>query len=421
MSDLFDYSALVASSGIRMAYTLNNNQPVKCTLVSEEPLFYLDVVPTEIEEDISFDFADLDLINNLHTNIDDINTSMPEEITYNISSESISLFKEQFGNNKTFKNKSTLLECLEKIRTSRMGATLLDFIESQKVTILEADQMATIFYDRKNAQITVRQNLTTIEKTLLIVRELRRVWQQKKGALIHPLLFHPDHAILVNRLQAADLMTNLIRVAWEMKLAGDQTAWNYLEEKGYSDLTKTFSREALTDFRSLSSGHASAATFESWFMSERCRAFDRILIQQMLADYQTYVHSAGHIETSRVLSHQIISALGEMPYGNNYLSSHAMIILEDPIFTEIRDRSNANFLWFIKFEQSFKQTERDLHQGEQTSLSKDSSVNASTTATILSLPKIDADRSDLAKRHVQNGQTKIIDLQGWRARRLDTL
>ena len=216
--------------------------------------------------------------------------------------------------------------------------------------------MANIFYDRQNATITVRRNLNQIEKTLLIMREIRRVWQQKQGALLHPLFFHPDHAILVNRIQAADLMTNLIRMAWEMKLGGFPDGWQYLEENGYKDLTRIFARDALSDFRSLNSGRAMAATFEAWFMSERCRTFDRVLIQQMLADYQSYVHSAGHIDTSRVLSNQIIAALGEMPYGNNYLSAHVMTILEDPIFTEVRDRSNANFLWFIKFEQSFKQT-----------------------------------------------------------------
>lgn len=426
MSDLYDYSTPAASSGVRMAYTLNNDQPVKCTLVSEEPLFYLDVVPAEIEDDESFDLMDLDFMSDLQTNMDDLNMSASEEdVTYNISPESVSLFKEHFGLKKTSKNNALLSDCLEKIRASRLGATLLDFVQDQKITISEMDQIAAVFYDRKKAQITVRQNLSDIEKTLLIVRELRRVWQQKQGALIHPLLFHPDHAILVNRLQAADLMTNLIRVSWEMKLAGDATAWNYLDEKGYSDLTRTFSREALADFRSLSSGHAAAATFEAWFMSERCRAFDRVLIQQMLADYQSYVHSAGHIETSRVLSHQMIAALGEMPYGNNYLSSHAMIILEDPIFTEIRDRSNANFLWFIKFEQSFKQTERDLQGKDPTVSLTGSPAHATTTATILSLPKIAVDPSGVPKRHAQKGSngahTDIIDLQGWRARRPDTL
>ena len=37
--------------------------------------------------------------------------------------------------------------------------------------------------------------------------------------------------------------------------------------------------------------------------------------------------------------------------------------MTDPIFTDVRDRSNANFLWFIKFERSFKETEQELQKG----------------------------------------------------------
>jgi len=49
-----------------------------------------------------------------------------------------------------------------------------------------------------------------------------------------------------------------------------------------------------------------------------------------------------------------------MPFGKNYLAEHAVTIMDDAIFTEVRDRSNANFLWFIKFERSFRETEQEL-------------------------------------------------------------
>ena len=63
---------------------------------------------------------------------------------------------------------------------------------------------------------------------------------------------------------------------------------------------------------------------------------------------------------AQMITPTLISALGSMPYGKNYLSDHIDIIMNDPIFTDVRDRSNANFLWFIKFERSFKETEQEL-------------------------------------------------------------
>jgi hypothetical protein len=59
-------------------------------------------------------------------------------------------------------------------------------------------------------------------------------------------------------------------------------------------------------------------------------------------------------------------ALGEQPFGKNYLAPYAQMIIEDPVFTEVRDRSNANFLWFIKFERSFRETEQALQSEEGT-------------------------------------------------------
>jgi hypothetical protein len=41
------------------------------------------------------------------------------------------------------------------------------------------------------------------------------------------------------------------------------------------------------------------------------------------------------------------------------------MIMNDPVFTDVRDRSNANFLWFIKFERSFMETERELQSSSQ--------------------------------------------------------
>jgi len=61
-------------------------------------------------------------------------------------------------------------------------------------------------------------------------------------------------------------------------------------------------------------------------------------------------------------------ALGEQPYGKNYLARFTDLIINDPLFTDVRDRSNANFLWFVKFEHAYNEAEQDLQNGVVTTL-----------------------------------------------------
>jgi hypothetical protein len=116
------------------------------------------------------------------------------------------------------------------------------------------------------------------------------------------------------------------------------------------------------DFRTLNNGAAASAVFEAWFLSERCRLEDRKLIQQMLADYQGYVFEGD--QGSQQVTAELIAALGAVPFGKNYLAPFVSTIMSDALFTDVRDRSNANFLWFIKFERSFREAEQELQSVE---------------------------------------------------------
>jgi hypothetical protein len=131
-----------------------------------------------------------------------------------------------------------------------------------------------------------------------------------------------------------------------------------LENSAMEDLARALAREAYLDFRTLNTGSAAAAVFEAWFLSDRCRLEDRALIQTMLSDYQGYVFE--NEQASRSITGDLLVALGSQPVGKNYLTPVMNSLLSDPLFTEVRDRSNANFLWFIKFERSFRDAEQEL-------------------------------------------------------------
>jgi hypothetical protein len=150
----------------------------------------------------------------------------------------------------------------------------------------------------------------------------------------------------------------MVRIAWELQLAGEKEPWERIENSSMGDLARAFARESYLDFRTLNNGAASAAVFETWFLSDRCRGEDRKLIQQMLSDYRGYVFDGA--QPSQTVTAELIGALGSMPFGKNYLAPYVQTIIGDAVFTEVRDRANANFLWFIKFERSFRETEQEL-------------------------------------------------------------
>ena len=377
----------------RFAYTINNMQPVLCSWISDQPLFFNDCDVAEeddILDDPIFKALEKDIASLRHK------TGAYEKISAEFV-EPLEIKSQRFMEDAAFISapyvKSAQQDSADLLRNSRFASVLMSFAEVHGVKFVESSQVSDVFYDREGSVILIRPDLEEASKILLISRELRRVWQHRNGAGLHPLMLHPDHAVLVNRAQLADLTISMIRVAWELQLAGEKSAWTRIENSTMSDLGRAFAREACSDFRSLNSGKAAVACFESWFLSERCRKADRGLIQQMLADYQGYVF-ADNAEASRSITIDLMKALGKVPFGENYLMNAVNQIMADTVFTEVRDRSNANFLWFIKFERSFRDGEEEISkndkktagQGNVHTTKLKTSEEAKPSATIIALP-----------------------------------
>lgn len=346
----------------RVAYTINNHQPVMSTIIGDQPLFYMDF---DIQEDDEFmDAADLKILEDellaLKAQIQKCDETISE--TSFCSEKRAQQFREDAvfisQQNKEAVKDEKIADLIRTLESSRLAKSFLEFAKDHCIEIKFSKQAQDAFYDRKTGLILINPDIDETTQILLAARELRRHWHHRQGALIHPLLFQPDNAILIHRSQQADLSIAMIRVAWELQLSGYNEAWEHLEDSTMQDLCQAFAREAYLDFRTVNNGFASASVFETWFLSDRCRFQDKGLIQNMLTDHQGYVFS-----DSNAMQHvttELITALGSMPYGKNYLAEHAFTIMNDPIFTEVRDRSNANFLWFIKFERSFKEAEQEL-------------------------------------------------------------
>lgn len=345
----------------RMAYSLDNYQPVICTLISDQPLFYYDEAEIFEEDEILMDEEILALDRDIQALKEKIDTY--DRFSLEFSQPADTIMREFIANSFTLGEKSAIqgikFEKLTKnIEKSRMAKALIDCVKDYNVRCTYSDFVSGGLYDANSNHIVINPSLSEEDQYLVFARELRRHWHHRQGLMINPLSFQPDHAILVNRAQEADLTTFMVRIAWELQLSGIKGPWNRIENSALADLGKTFAREAYVDFRTINNGNASAAVFETWFLSDRCKSADQKIIQKMLTDYEGIVFDADQISQS--LTIELICNLGKAPYGKNYLAQYASLITSDPIFTDVRDRANANFLWFIKFEKSFRETEQTL-------------------------------------------------------------
>jgi hypothetical protein len=389
MSDLSHINRKKKSKPIgtcRVAYTLNNDQPVRCTIIDDHPLFYMNDAATEDEEIQTSPFTQSETLL-MEQEIEKLRHQITqlERVSGNPGTETEELVlafaqnAQNYEKNERSRDQSKIFnieELIAQLRASRTAKAYLDQLTEYSVTLAYSKQVQDAAYMRAKSIILVNPDLAITEQVLSTARELRRHWQHRKGALLHPLSFSPDQAVLINRLQQADLSVSIVRIAWELQLAGQKEFWQRIENSSLADLGRAFAREAFLDFRTINNGTAGAAVFEAWFLSERARTQDRFLIKHMLADHQGYVFQHDGILMPGVKP-ALISALGEMPFGKNYLATHANTILNDPIFTDVRDRSNANFLWFIKFERTFRETEQALQSQSASPADGDRRIGAS--------------------------------------------
>jgi hypothetical protein len=244
------------------------------------------------------------------------------------------------------------------IMQSRTGVSLMQEAVLPVDIVYDRQTAVSQYYPRADKHIiALNPNRPKGDLVNLLVRELRRAWQQQQGALVNPLSYEPDDAILVNRAQQADVFMISVKVAWELKLAGLTEAWDFLTGSPMADIGRTFEIKAQTDFRTLNNGEAARAAYDKFFEDSRTRAHDKRIIHQMLLDDSGYIKSR---QKRPRISMDLFKRLGELPHGRNYLAMKARRTPMDQAYATIEDRSNANFLWFIKFERSFQEKELQM-------------------------------------------------------------
>lgn len=357
----------------RVAYTYGDVQPVRSTYIAHDPFFFCDISDQLLDEELMRELEEsLGASDEMDEQFETFLKEFQEELTarpvrgsqknpsFLLGDDTTAGVFERFDMSADFRPAppQDILRALEQISCSRFGTALVAHVKQAGIVIEACDHVFGAEFSDKQNMILINTRQPEGDFQAGLIMALREAWRARHGAAVHPLSLFPDHGILINRVQSADLCVCLLRTAWEMSLAGSETLWDHLETRVMGDLARHFAREAAADFRSLNDGHAHFTAFEAWFLSDRSRISDRALIQTMLAEY------SGHAFTSEEMSQLVVldllRAVGELPYGKNYLSGEISALIGDPIFSEVRERSTSNFLWFIKFEKSFRDMEQSL-------------------------------------------------------------
>jgi hypothetical protein len=334
---------------------------VACNLIGDQPLFYIDDA-SDIEDDDFLFQEETELFPSDEKFLAKMKTKLAayEKTAETLSNIDYTAPEDDFDNIVlgAQTGQTSLNDIMAYGGQSGLFKSYADILKQSGVEIAMTTEVEASAYHRESQTIHVNPFLDVKTSSCALMKSMRVAWNHINGALINPLAFQPEEAVLMNRLMAADVDVAVVAFMWDMKLAGDEEIWANAMMSSHYDLCAAYAMEAMTDFRSIKSGLAARATFEKWFLSARCKSFDRQIIQTMMGSHTDV--EIGDTDASRMIALDMIIALGARPLGANYLSSIAPGIMSDALYGEVRDRSNANFLWFITFERRMDKMEQEL-------------------------------------------------------------
>lgn len=231
----------------------------------------------------------------------------------------------------------------------------------QNIEVIFDKQTKTSQLYAKKDKIIIALNPNKPQGMLVntLTRELRHAWQFNNGALLNPMDYEPDNAILLNRAEKADALVFSIKAAWELNLTGESDAWDYMLASPIGSIVTSFEREVREDFRKFNNGKAAKQVYDSLFGRNHTKAFDKQIIHQMLLDDAGYMKKGDKKSFVKI---EEITQLGDMPFSSNYIAVDKDVLPIDEKYCKIEDRSNANFLWFIKFERQYQAKEIGMVQ-----------------------------------------------------------
>lgn len=334
-------------------------QRALCNIIGDQPLFYIEDSATE---DMELDEL-FKKIDHLEAQRDQLQKQIGlyDSVMTPHSAETMSRAEDRFDLLFAAETqKLTLDQILETACASGSFRSYYDCVIRTELAAITLDtRVEGTVFDSERKTITVNPHQALTEAATGLLTAMRQAFLYDQSAELKAVtMLQPQDAILVNRLIMADCDSLCAAFYWDMRLAGYHDIWAQALTGADYDLCAAYAMEAMMDFRALQTGQALRATVEKWFMSARCKGLDRKTVQVLMAQKDKEA-CYGEL-TSFTLLHDMIRVIGSRPAGENYLMPIISAVLSDSIFRDVRDRSTANFLWFVTFERRMADMEQEL-------------------------------------------------------------
>lgn len=298
------------------SYTINGYQPVLCTYIGDQPMFYSNVIPDD---------------------------DSPHDESSSLSTqEKMEQFKENCISLQVIEDSPISFEF---VHLSRFLQNMHSYLIDNKVKFLKEN------YFFKSLYVKETNTIHYTNDRLSLIDAIRDAYLQLTTEILNPLSFYNiDHAIGYNRTLWIDKKICRHRVAYEMKLSGDSSLNDELntgmEKFHFEDFVEG-------DFRNLNNGSAMRNSFYSHIpLTGAFKQEDLRIIRAYLGMYEFPSKQYSDEEFAKMIRN-----IGKVPYGTDYLDKYHSGSVS--LLCRVEDRSLSNYAWFIKFEQSFRDYEKN--------------------------------------------------------------
>ena len=242
-------------------------------------------------------------------------------------------------------------KCIEILKTSELVRNML----SEMVIEFKSSTVDNTYF--RDGVLHINNTGYIPQELSIAISEIRAGWHIQNNNYIHDIFdLRPDDIIVYNRTMISDLTCCIFRAAWEMHLSQVDIVYHYLNNSPESaQIFKKYCTAMQTDFRGIKSGEGYSIIFEDIALSNAFSEMDKSIITSLMSS-SIYNRTP---DNDKKLTHEMLNNIFSMPNGeeNRDMIAHTNVVLTDPIFTEVRERGSANFLWFIKFERASKQAD----------------------------------------------------------------
>ncbi|HEY8191526.1 MAG TPA: DUF6782 family putative metallopeptidase [Alphaproteobacteria bacterium] len=180
------------------------------------------------------------------------------------------------------------------------------------------------------------------------IRALRDIWHEERG-ITAGSDYAPEHALMFERVRAADCDTVTVLCCWELRGAGFADVWRHLLGSAEGDMAMVFTRFLERDPGALFDGAALAYAFRQWYADEvRVDGSDHSVLEA-LDDILTEAGVRNPFG-QRELKPLDLEDISQLPDGTRYLAGLGHTVLHDPFFAGLHDPINQTHLFHLMYD-----------------------------------------------------------------------